>query len=102
MMAALVNKDWIRARSLLDRGWVHHFIPLSNLISPRVGWLVDTYGPPANVDRPVHMGFDFDNCSWMFVRMEEVFKSKLDFKHDWLFLFESEEMLMMYKLRFGE
>lgn len=98
-MAIAHNSQIAQANQLLKKGWVHHFVPLGVNLPERLSWLVDQYGLPIGEFDPV-VPDEFK--TWMLVRMEDGFKRELNFPHDYLLMFEDEQMRMMYMLRFSE
>lgn len=95
-MAVAHDNPMVIANDLLRKGWVHYFVPMGDDLTARLGWLVDQYGLPIGEFDPWTLE---EHKTWMLVRMEDGFKRKMDFPHDYLLLFENQEMFMMYKLR---
>lgn len=96
-MAMGPNSPFVIANNKIQQqGWVHYFVPRGVNMIERLSWLVDLYGVPIGEFDPMVLD---DYKTWMLLRLEDNFKTAMDFPHDYMLLFENEQMLMMYKLR---
>lgn len=96
-MAIDPNSPFAIANQKIRHGWVHHFVPRGVNIPERLSWLVDQYELPIGELDPMTPD---EYRTWMLLRLEDNFKSAMDFPHDYMLLFEDQQMEMMYKLRF--
>lgn len=96
-MALANDNPMVIANRKVREGWVHYFVPRGANLTERLSWLVDQYGLPIGEFDPMTLD---DDRTWMLLRLEDNFKTAMDFPHDYMLLFEDKQMQMMYMLRF--
>ena len=99
-MAIDVRSDFTVASKLITEGWVHSFVPFGIDLPERLGWLVENYGEPRG-NELFHNVYNIpEDGDWMLIRLDAKFKQSMGMTEEYLLLFNSEEMRMMYLLRY--